>query len=105
MSDKPWLSHYDHGVPASLAPYPSKPLYSFLEEAAAKFPDRPCTIFQGRRVSYHEMNDLADRMAAGLAAIGVKQGDRVGLFMPNIPQFVIAYYGILKAGGVVVATN
>jgi long-chain acyl-CoA synthetase len=105
MSDKPWLSHYDKGVPASLAPYPSKPLYSFLEEAAAKFPDRPCTIFQGRVVSYREMNELTDRMAAGLAAIGVRKGDRVGLFMPNIPQFVIAYYGILKAGGVVVATN
>jgi long-chain acyl-CoA synthetase len=105
MDEKPWLSHYDKGVPYSLAPYPSKPLFSFLEESAAKFPARPCTVFQGRVINYREMNDLTDRMAAGLAGIGVKPGDRVGLFMPNIPQFVIAFYGILKAGGVVVATN
>jgi long-chain acyl-CoA synthetase len=105
MDVKPWLNHYDKGVPHSLAPYPNKPLYAFLEESAAKFPDRPCTIFQGRIITSREMNDLTDRMAAGLAAMGVKQGDRVGLFMPNIPQFVIAYYGLLKAGAAVVATN
>jgi len=105
MDPKPWISHYDKGVPPSLAPYPPKLLYSFLEESAAKFPDRPCTIFHGRIITYREMNALTDRMAAGLASVGVKKGDRVGLFIPNIPQFVIAYYGILKAGGVVVATN
>jgi len=105
MVEKPWLSHYDKGVPQTLGPYPSKPLFSFLEESAAKFPDRPCTVFQGRVITYREMNALTDRMAAGLASIGVKPGDRIGLFMPNVPQFVIAFYGILKAGGVVVATN
>jgi long-chain acyl-CoA synthetase len=105
MEAKPWLNHYDKGVPHSLAPYPSKPFHTYLEESAAKFPDRPCTIFKGRVVTYRQMNDLTDRMAAGLAAVGVKPGDRVGIFIPNTPQFVIAYYGILKAGGVVVATN
>jgi long-chain acyl-CoA synthetase len=105
MESKPWLQHYDDGVPASLAPYPNKPLHGYLEEAAAKYPDRPCTIFKGRTITYREMNDLTDRLAAGLAALGVKQGDRVGIFIPNTPQFVIAFYGILKAGGVVVATN
>ena len=105
MDPTPWLSHYDEGVPHSLAPYPSKPLFSFLEESAAKFPDRACTIFKGRVITYREMNDLTDRMAAALAAIGVKKGDRVGIFIPNTPQFVIVFYGILKAGGVVVATN
>ena len=105
MEDKPWLKHYDKNVPPTLAPYPDKPAYAFLEEAAAQWPDRPCTIFKGRVVTYREMNALSDRMAAGLAAMGVKKGDRVGIFVPNTPQFVIAYYGILKAGGVVVATN
>ena len=105
MESKPWLSHYDKGVPYSLAPYPNKPLFSFLEEAAAKFPDRPCTIFKGRVITFRKMDELTNRMAAALAAIGVKKGDRVGMFIPNTPQFVIAYYGILKAGGVVVATN
>jgi long-chain acyl-CoA synthetase len=105
MDPKPWLSHYDQGVPHSLSPYPQKSLAAFLEESAAKFPDRPCTIFKGRIITYREMNALTDRLAAGLAAIGVKKGDRVGIFIPNTPQFVIAFYGILKAGGVVVATN
>jgi long-chain acyl-CoA synthetase len=105
MDSKPWLQHYDDGVPASLAPYPEKSLHSYLEETAAKFPDRPCTIFKGRVITYREMNELTDRMAAALAALGVKPGDRVGLFIPNTPQFVIAFYGILKAGGVAVATN
>ena len=51
------------------------------------------------------MNALTDHMAAALVEMGVKKGDRVGIFMPNVPQFVIAYFGILKAGGVVVAVN
>lgn len=105
MDSKPWIKHYDDGVPASLAPYPEKSLHAYLEETAAKFPDRPCTIFKGRVITYREMNELTDRMAAALAAQGVKPGDRVGLFIPNTPQFVIAFYGILKAGGVAVATN
>ncbi|MCC6191601.1 MAG: long-chain fatty acid--CoA ligase [Anaerolineales bacterium] len=105
MDEKPWLQHYDKGVPPSLAPYPNKPLYALLEESAAKFPDRPCTVFKGRVLTYKEVNDQCDRMAAALAAQGVKPGARVGIFMPNTPQFVIAYFGILKAGGVVVATN
>lgn len=105
MDAKPWLKHYDQGVPATLAPYPSKPLYTFLEQSAAKYPDRACTIFKGRTITYKDMNALSDRVAAALVAQGVKPGDRVGMFLPNSPQFVYVYYGILKAGGVVVATN
>ncbi len=105
MDDRPWLKHYDKAVPLSLAPYPNKPAFAFLEEAAAQYPDRPCTILKGHALTYRQVNDLSDRMAAGLAAMGVKKGDRVGIFMPNTPQFVIAYFGILKAGGIVVATN
>ena len=51
------------------------------------------------------MDEMTDRLAAGLYHLGVRKGDRVGLFIPNTPQFVIAYYAILKIGGVVVATN
>ncbi len=105
MDVKPWLKHYDKGVPHSLSPYPRKAAFAFLEESAQKFPNRACTLFHGRAVSYREMNELTDRMAAALAGLGVKKGDRVGIFIPNTPQFVIAYYGILKAGGIVVATN
>ncbi len=77
----------------------------FLEEAARKYPDRACTIFKGAVISYKEMNEQTNHMAAALVEMGVKKGDRVGIFMPNTPQFVIAYFGILKAGGVVVAVN
>ena len=104
MNDKPWLAHYDKGVPHTVE-IPNAPLFHFLEESARKYPDRACTIFKGAVITFKEMNELTDRMAAALVEMGVKRGDRVGIFMPNTPQFVIAYYGILKAGGAVVATN
>lgn len=62
-------------------------------------------IFQGREFSYRELNDAADAIAAGLAANGFKKGDRAVMFMPNLPQFLMIYYGILKVGGIVIATN
>ncbi|HEX7973107.1 MAG TPA: long-chain fatty acid--CoA ligase [Anaerolineales bacterium] len=104
MEDRPWLNCYDEGVPHHID-YPEVPLFHFLEESARKRPDSPCTIFKGAKINYHEMNEITDRFAAGLAELGVKKGDRVGLFMPNTPQFAMAFFGILKAGGVVVATN
>ena len=104
MSDRPWLKQYDKGVPYHID-YPPVPLFYFLEESARKYPDTTCTIFKGAKITYREMNAITDSLAAGLAELGVKKGDRVGLFMPNTPQFVMAYFAILKAGGVVVATN
>lgn len=105
MDRKPWLTQYDEQIPYTLAPYPDHGFHEFLEQSAARFPDRPCTLFKGRVVTYREMNAQADRIAAGLVAMGVKKGDRIGLLVPNTPQFVMAFYGILKAGAVVVATN
>ena len=104
MNTRPWLAHYDKGVPQTIE-YPKAPLFHFLENAARNYPDRACTIFKGAVISYREMNAMTDHMAAALVEMGVKKGDRVGIFMPNIPQFLIAYFGILKAGGVVVAVN
>jgi len=104
MDERPWQKQYDKGVPTTID-YPAVPLFYFLEDAAKKHPETPCTIFKGARITYKEMNEITDRLAAGLADLGVKKGDRVGIFMPNTPQFVMAYFGILKAGGVVVATN
>jgi long-chain acyl-CoA synthetase len=104
MNDNPWLAHYDPGVPQTID-YPKVPLSYFLEESARKYPDRACTIFKGAEISFKEMNEISDQFAGALAGLGVKKGDRVGIFMPNTPQFVMAYFGILKAGGVVVATN
>ncbi len=104
MDERPWLKSYDQGVPHTID-YPQVPLFYFLEEAARKYPESAATIFKDARITYRELNELTDRMAAGLAGLGVKKGDRVGIFMPNSPQFVIAYFAILKLGGVVVATN
>lgn len=104
MEQRPWLKHYDPGVPHTID-YPEMPLHRFLEDAAQKYSGRPCTIFKGATVSYAEMDELTDRLAGALVDLGVKKGDPVGIFMPNTPQFVMAFYAILKAGGVVVATN
>ncbi len=104
MDKRVWHQHYDEGVPSEIK-VPELRLHDFLEQSARDFPDRPCTIFKGAEISYREMNELTDRLAAGLVELGVMKGDRVAIFMPNSPQFVIAFYGILKAGGVVVATN
>jgi long-chain acyl-CoA synthetase len=104
MNERPWLDRYDEGVPAQLE-YPDVPLFHFLEEAARKYPRAACTVFKGARISYRRMNNITDRLAGGLAQLGIKKGDRVGILMPNTPQFVMAYFGILKAGGVVVAIN
>jgi long-chain acyl-CoA synthetase len=104
MSDHPWLESYDDAVSQTLD-YPDEPLFYFLDDSARRFPNATCTIFKGAKISYQEMSELTDRLAAGLSSIGIKKGDRVGLFIPNTPQFVMAYFAILKIGGVVVATN
>ncbi len=101
---RPWLAHYDRNVPPQLS-YPGIPLYRLLDDTTAKSPAAPCTSFFGKRMTYHQMRQASDRFAAGLQGLGVKKGDRVALLLPNSPQFIIAYYGVLKAGAVVVPLN
>ena len=104
MEHRPWHDYYDEGIPTSLT-YPSVPIFHFLEDSAKKYPDKPCTIFKGAVISYKEMSRITDQLAAALVDLGVKKGDRVGVLILNTPQFVMAYFAVLKAGGVVVATN
>ena len=104
MDDRPWLKNYDQGVPQHID-YPEIILSQMLEESARNYPDTPCTIFKGAKLSYREMNTITDQLAAGLAGLGLKKGDRVGIFMPNTPQFVMAYFAALKLGAIVVAVN
>lgn len=104
MNDRPWFQHYDEGVPYHIE-YPQIPVHRLFEQAVEKYPDTPCTIFKGSKISYREMHEITDHLAAGLADLGVKKGDRVGIFMPNTPQFVMAYFAVIKLGGVVIATN
>jgi len=113
--EKIWLKHYEPGVPEHID-YPQRPLYTNLDRAVQKYPDNIATIYGavveplgGRlmdaRLTYRQLSAAVDRFAAGLQKLGVKKGDRVGILMPNVPQFVIAYYGILKIGAVAVPTN
>ena len=103
---------YDPGVPRHLE-YPAIPLHGLLEATARESPDLVATIFGGAvagrcvdaKLTYRDLDRLADRFAAGLQRLGISKGDRVALVLPNCPQFVYCFFGALKAGAVVVPTN
>ncbi len=100
-----WLAKYPSEVVASLT-YPEVPLDALLGEAARKHPDATATIFYGAKMNYRDIDEGASALAGALAQLlGVQEGDRVGILLPNSPPFVMAYYGILRAGGVVVQLN
>ena len=80
-------------------------LASMLRESALAYPDKPVALFDGGRLSYAELDALSDRFAVGLRASGVGPGETVGLQLPNIPHFLIAYFGMLKAGCIAVPLN
>lgn len=103
-TDKPWLKQYDPGVPHHLD-LPEHTIQDFLIQAAQKFPNNTAITFKGTRISYREFDELSDAVAAALVANGFKKGDRAVIYMPNSPQFLFGYFGILKAGGIVIATN
>lgn len=103
-AERPWTRQYDAGVPETIA-YPDVPLHAFLDETARRLPDAVATIFFDALLTWRELSALADRFAAGLQALGVRKGDRVALILPNCPQYVIAFYGALRAGAIVVPCN
>lgn len=111
--EKPWLAHYENEVPHTID-YPRLPLHQTLEDSVRKYPNQPAVrlilrylgpIKMGALLTYQQLLDQVDRFAAALAALGVKKGDRVALMLPNLPQFVISFYGALKLGAIVVNTN
>ncbi len=99
-----WHRRWPEGIPKTLD-YPRIPVERMLRETATAHPDTVATVFFGSELTYREMDDLADRFAAGLRKIGVRRGDRVGLVAPNSPGFVIAFFGIQRVGAIVVQTN
>jgi long-chain acyl-CoA synthetase len=101
----PWLAHYDPGVPATLAPYPDRTLLDYVSDAARSRPDSAALLFKGARVSYGELDRLSDACAAAFAALGISRGDRVGLLLPNCPQFFIAQFGAWKIGAIAAPLN
>lgn len=113
-ADKPWLKHYDQGVPHSLQPYPDHGLHHFLTEFTKKNPNRLMTITSARlpllgrqslELTYKDVDDASDALASAMIDLGLKKGDRVAIVMMNSAQFIISFFAVLKAGGVVAATN
>ena len=110
--EKPWLKHYDEGVPAKVD-IPSSPLGQTLTDTASKYPNHPATIFGARvgpmlldaKLTYRQLDELANRFGAALQQMGVKKGDRVAIMLPNCPQFVIAAYATWRIGAIVVCCN
>ena len=101
--ERPWLKHYEKGVPYTIG-IPRIPLHHLLRSAVRRFPNRVAIYFEGAQLSYRKLNHEANRFANVLTAMGIGKGARVVLYLPNIPQAVIAFYGVIKAGAVVVFT-
>ena len=113
-AERPWTKKYDPGVPTTLQPYPNIPMHQLLEESAGKAPNKialmtsahlPLVGRVGSDLTYAQVNEAADALAAALVDLGLKKGDRVALIMPNVAAFVISYFAVFKAGGVVASTN
>ncbi|MEM2265432.1 MAG: long-chain fatty acid--CoA ligase [Candidatus Hadarchaeales archaeon] len=100
MAERPWLKSYPPGVPAEIE-VPNKSIPEIFDEASEKYADKTALIFYGRKISYRELRENVDRFATALHDLGVKKGERVALYLPNCPQFVISYFGILKTGATV----
>ena len=100
----PWEKSYPENVDWN-APLPTGALQRLLDDAVARFGDRPAIDFMDRITSYRSLGDQANRAAEGFQKLGVGKGIKVGLLLPNCPAFIVAYYGVLKAGGTVVNVN
>ena len=104
MKGKPWSKFWPKGVPRSLS-YPEVPLFDLLRNTVKKYPNNIAIIFQNNKITFKELDKLSDRFAAALSNMGVEKGDKVALFLPNVAQYIISYYGCLKAGAAVTALN
>ena len=102
--DKPWFRSWPADVPKTLQ-YPDIPLHEILKKTAREHPAKPAIAYRDCELTYAELDTLSSKFASSLASLGVRKGNRVAVFLPNIPQFVIAYYGVLKAGAVVTAIS
>ncbi len=103
LDSRPWLSHYDENVPYTIA-IPRVPLPNLLNSSARRFPRSIAINFEGKLLSYKQLNQETNRFANMLITLGLEKGDRVMILLPNTPQMAITYFGTLKAGGVAVFT-
>ncbi len=103
-ADKPWLSKYEAGVAKEIT-LPDQTVLDMLDASAKKHPEHTALFFKGKTLTYREYKTQVDAVAAALIASGFKKGDRAVIYMANSPQFAISFFGIMRAGGIVVATN
>ncbi|MGN6565930.1 MAG: AMP-binding protein, partial [Thermomicrobiales bacterium] len=104
IGSRPWYASYPVGVPASIA-YPDETLPDLLADAVARYADRPAIAYFGGTLTYRDLDRLSAQFANRLRAFGLRHGDRVLVILPNVPQFLIAHFGILRAGGIVAAIS
>jgi long-chain acyl-CoA synthetase len=104
METKPWHRHYDYNVPTTIR-YPRLPAQGIFQIPTGAYPDKPALNFFGSEMTYWEVRLMMLRLANGLGKLGVKKGERVGIHLPNCPQFVIAYLATLSVGGIVTNMN
>jgi long-chain acyl-CoA synthetase len=102
--DRPWVKSYGKHTPHTI-PIPRQPLHKFLEAAADNVPKRTATVFYGTRLTYQQLEWQVNQVAHALHGLGIRPRDRVMVVLPNMPQMIMAYYGTLKIGGVVVLPN
>ena len=102
--EKPWLNHYDYWVPAETN-FAPQPIYQILNLAAAQFNDRPATVFLDAKLSFGELKERTDKLATALSRLGIRKGDRVGVMLPNCPQYLISFFAIVRLGGIVTNVN
>jgi long-chain acyl-CoA synthetase len=105
MTAPKWLANYDDGVPSTLEPYPSRSLSDYLRESAGRWPERPALLFKGSTITYQAVEQESNALGAALHDMGVKRGDRVGICLPNCPQFLIAEFAAWKVGAIVCPFN
>ncbi|MDH7476755.1 MAG: long-chain fatty acid--CoA ligase [Candidatus Bathyarchaeota archaeon] len=102
--EKPWYKFWPEGVPKHID-YPEIPLFQFLRDTAGKYPEKTAIVYFDRKISYKELDTITDKFATALTDFGVKKGDKVAIFLPNIPQFIMAYYGAIKTGAIATAIS
>jgi len=104
LTDRPWLKSYDPEVPPTID-YERVPLFKFLDRAAHKWPNRTAIVFKNWKITYAKLKKQSEIFAANLKAAGIHKGDRIALMLPNLPQTIIAFWGVNRCGAIGVMTN
>ncbi len=98
-ASKPWLAQYDPWVPATTT-LPQRSLYHLISLAASQYRHRTATAFQGAELTFAEIKEQADRLACAFHQMGIAKGDRVGIMLPNSPQYMIAFFALMRLGAI-----